>query len=240
LHDGHYSDVIAQVFEDRGILLLSEAERFTNALKTLPDVHLPDTMNSALAAALFLEDNVAPALKIPSDLELIPLHAYRNAAGYAYLAYFSHRRVALDGSEFRQYNGSRLDAFGGLTLMFNPDGKLCSAYYRPVRDEDAHQIHQNAADMIDQGLVVPAGNGQRPSADVMGAEAEQTPVAGPMYLDNPPKAVWLPSEPDDDPSKADEPPRLVKLPAQVDKIPRHLSSLVTYLQAWKSKSKEKK
>ncbi|MBZ0276991.1 MAG: hypothetical protein K8I60_12650, partial [Anaerolineae bacterium] len=79
LEKGKYEEILVQVFDQRGILTLAEAEAFCQYLKALPDIHLPETINSSLDSATFLEEEVLPRLNLPLDVEFVPMNAYRNA-----------------------------------------------------------------------------------------------------------------------------------------------------------------
>jgi hypothetical protein len=174
---------------------------------------------------LFLEEQVIPALKLPADAELTPMAAYRNAAGNAYLTYFSYRRLKLDGDIYKQFNGAHVDAFGGLTLMFNSEGSLCSAFYRPVHDEDIRQIGILTGELIGMGLI----------ADPVGvaSAAGNTVTSGPLYAQpQRPKGIWVP----DTIQPASRIPKLVKFPVLFDVVPRPFSDLLDYLRAWQRRS----
>lgn len=225
LYKGQYADILSQVFDGRGILAKADAEKFLSSLKQLPDLRLPKSINSALDSALFLEEQVIPALKLPADTELTPMAAYRNAAGNAYLTYFSYQRLKLEGDIYKQFNGAHVDAFGGLTLMFNSEGSLCSAFYRPVNDEDIRQIRILTGELIGMGLI----------ADSVGvaSAAGSTITTGPMYSQpDRPKGIWVP----DASQPASRIPKLVKFPVLFDAVPRPFSDLLGYLRAWQRRS----
>jgi hypothetical protein len=221
LHDGKYASILMDVFNQRGILGRAEAEAWRSTLKALPDLRLPESINSSLSSGTFLEEKVIAALGLSRDAELIPLSAYRNASGTAYLTYFSHKRISLEGSQFLQFNGSHIDVFGGLTLTFDAENRLRSAFYRPVSDEDVRQIRILTADLIQFGLIVSS----------TGTVAPPTPLH--LYHAHP-KGLWLPNTPllDSQPTTTGQ-AKLVKFPVIFDTIPRHLSDFWTYLKAWK-------
>jgi hypothetical protein len=154
LYDGAYRDVMREVFDRRGLLTPAELDDHVARRAALPDIRLDDTVNSALSASLFLERDVLPALNIAPEETLRPLTTYRNTAGYAFMTFVSSRRTYLEGEAYRNFHGSSIDVFGGLTLMFDADNRLCSAVYRPVLDEDLRQIRILTADLIREGLIV--------------------------------------------------------------------------------------
>jgi hypothetical protein len=210
LYDARHRDILTDVFDRRQILAEDDARRFIAETDNLPNITLPETINSALAAALFLENEVIPAMGISQDAELIPMSAYRNAAGHAYLTYFSSQRVRLEGAEYKEFEGASVDLFGGLTLMFNGEGRLGNALYRPINHEDIQQMKVLTAELVAEGLIV----------------TETDRVALNLYP-GAPQALLL-SEPTGD--------RLVKFPVIIDRIPRHVTDLVDYLRKMRSKS----
>lgn len=218
INGGAYCDVLAQVFEGRHILPRAEADRWLDAVRALPDVRLPEAINSAMASATFLEEKIIPALKLPTDAELIPMSAYRNAAGYAYLTYFAHHRMTLEGQQFAQFNGSNLDVFGGLTLMFDSDNRLCSIFHRPVTDEDVRQIRILTAELIQRGLIASTLNDAR------------VPL---HFHEGNPKGMWLPNAPLADVPSVPGQSKLIKFPVIFDILPRPISDFWAYLKAWK-------
>lgn len=220
--DGTHTDILIDVFADRRILTTREANKFVKSLKNLPDLRLPPSINSALASARFLEEQVIPKLKIPANAELTPLSAYRNATGVAHLSYFSHERITLKGKQYKQFEGSHVDAFGGLTLMFDADGKLRSAFYRPVTKEDIKQISKITENLISNGLIAQS-------------LAEETESAVLQLVDDHPKGLWVKEAssdiaPDVSPNTV-TPNKLVKFPVIFDNIPRNLTSFKQYLES---------
>ncbi|MDX2159734.1 MAG: hypothetical protein SF162_00275 [bacterium] len=231
LYPDAYNDVLIKVFAERQILPEADARQHIAAQDALPEVQLPRTLNSALASALLLEETIIPALKLPPDANLTPLAAYRNAEGTAYLTYFSHRRITLTGAEYRQFNGSNVDLFGGLTLMFNRNGWLTGTCYRPVTDADVAQINVLTRDLIEQGLIADPLHGST------------MPEPPPLHLaENRPKALWVPDvtgdlPPLDAPMQPLKPSKLVKFPVIFDHIPRSLSRFGEYLQSWRARGR---
>ncbi len=153
LYKGRFQSVVMSAFVDRGILPQQDAEKHIHALRNLPDIMLPPTINSALASALFLEKSVLPALKLDPQAELIPMAAYRNGNGYAFFTYFATERITLDGPAFGRFEGAHVDLFGGMTLAFDPSGRLRSVCHRPIRADDQHQVKVLLSDLIAHNLV---------------------------------------------------------------------------------------
>lgn len=151
---GCYQADIIQIFAKRRILTAEEAHHHINMLAQLPDIRLPSTINNALASAQFLENVVLPALELTPERDLIPFSTYRNGAGQAFMSYFEVQPHQLDGEQFGIYNQSNLDIFGGLTLMFDANDRLCSVVYRPVSPQDVRQITTTITEFIEQERVV--------------------------------------------------------------------------------------
>jgi len=220
-----YSDILMRVFDKRKILEQAQASAYINSLDHMPKIALPKTINSTLSSAQFLEEELIPKLKIPADAELMPFSTYRNAAGTAYLTYWSTRRLTLSGTEYKQFDGAHIDALGGLTVTFGADGWLRSAVYRPVTDVDVAQISIMTRDLIDLGLI----------ADPL---AMSDGVRSPLTMADPkPKGLWIPELPADlppldRPMQTPKPSKIVKFPIIFDSIPRGLSSLQDYLEKW--------
>jgi hypothetical protein len=154
LWEGELSHILLDVFERRGIGTRAELQAYREQQKALPEIRLPETINTALASALFLEDKIIPALGLPKDIEFMPLATYRNSDGYAYMTYFTTEAMMLEGTEFGVFNGVTLEMFGGLTLTFSPESRLCTAMYRPVTDEDRRQMRVMVVDIMRAGAIV--------------------------------------------------------------------------------------
>jgi hypothetical protein len=145
---GCFRDVLAHVFDDRAILSTLEVQKHLNELSSLPDVTLPASINHALASAQFLEETLLPALNIQPERELIPLSTYRNSEGQAFMTFYEIRSLQLNGDTYGNFNGSTVDLFGGLTVMFDADERLRSVCYRPVTAEDMRQIEIIIAELM--------------------------------------------------------------------------------------------
>jgi len=223
LNNGQHTDLITQAFVERGIFSKKEADDWVAHGQHLPDLRLPESINSAAESATFLTEQVLPVLGLPNPpTDLLPLGAYRDASGYAFLTYVNARQIELKGAGFQKFDGSHIDAFGGLTLAFNAENRLCSAIYRPVTDEDTRQIQILTAELIQQGLVV---NSIYPAAVPEDAVAQ-------LVLPVDPQTLWTPDAPPaaTTPESAG-PAKLVKLPVIFDSVPRHLSHFIEYLRA---------
>jgi hypothetical protein len=223
LHDRHHVDIMKQVFDDRDILSAADADAHLTALDNLPDVRLPAHVDSALEAGIFLIETVVPALGIPADVDYTPMSAHRNQRNFAFLTYFTTRRVRLTGADYGRFDGAWIDAFGGVTLAFDPDGKLVSALYRPVNDEDVRQIQAITADLIKHGLVTEhTVQGQE---RVLSDETVPTevPTVQPrlLYLEDM-FAVGMPGDN----------AKLVRVPVILDAVTRHQESFLDYLRQW--------
>jgi hypothetical protein len=218
LYDGQHQKILIEAFDKRKILDAGEAQEFVETTRALPAITLPETINSALAAALFLEEKIAPALKLSTDTELVPLMAYKNATGYAFLSYFSSQEVTLEGDQFGHINGAKIDLFGGLTLMFGADGRLRSVMHRPIVAEDIRQIKSLTADLIRDERIV-ENLELRLSQGIL------------------PEGLLINSELSEDSSAQDN--RLIRYPVKFDPIPNEVTDFVEYLHKIEQKSASK-
>jgi len=207
LYKTRHHQILTTVFDQRGLLSTQETAAHLFELQQLPDLRLPEAINTAMAAARYLEEAVLPTLKIQPDTELSPMFAFRDARGYAFLSYFSWRSIPITGDQYGRFSEASVDSFGGLTLMFTPDNKLCSAVYRPVTDEDVHQIEVMIADLI------------RMNAIVEGTQQGQS-VSIPLGMTIS--------------TGTDTPDKLVKYPVIVDSLPEQIEQLTDFLSMWQS------
>ncbi|MGB7340137.1 MAG: hypothetical protein WBC91_14670 [Phototrophicaceae bacterium] len=210
-YNGRYNAILRYVFDKRGILKKAEADTHRESLATLPDIRLPNTINNALAAAMFLEETLLPALNINPNAALVPLSTYRNAKGFAFVTYFNSQTVLLEGEQFKSYDGIEVDTFGGLTLMFDEHDKLRSVCYRPVTAIDIQQIKVVIAEMIEHEKIV----------DNMYSHTE--------HFHDTPDGLVIAGQPLDKP----EGNKLVKYPVIFDEIPSQLMDLRKYLSRWR-------
>ncbi|MCU0499079.1 MAG: hypothetical protein MUF87_17135 [Anaerolineae bacterium] len=157
MYDGRYRQILIDVFTRREFAPRQAFMDFVAKLDTLPDLRLPQTLNNALAAAIYLQETILPTLQLTPEQELIPLATYRNSDGCAYLTFFSSESITLQGTEYGAYSGTNLELFGGLTLAFDWDNRLRSVIYRPVTAEDHRQIRVIVRDLIEQGQITSVG-----------------------------------------------------------------------------------
>ncbi len=182
LYEGLYRDILIDVFAARRAFAPASAYHdFAHHLERLPVLRLPEALNNALASALFLEQEIFPALSLTPDDELIPLSVHRNASGVAFVTYFSARRIPLEGDQYGVFNGAKVDLFGGLSLSFDAEDRLRTVMYRPIRDEDVRQVRLMLADMIAQGVIADATPAL---AQAFQPPSDKPPLLGMMVLHN--------------------------------------------------------
>lgn len=219
LFDGKHIEVIKHVFAERGILSEDDADTHLDYIRNLPDIKLPSSINSWLASAQFLEEDILPALNLDIDDDLTPLSTHRNADGTVFMTYFSSRNLRLYGEQYGKFDGTRVDVMGGLTLMFDDEDHLRSVCYRPVTDEDVRQIRILIAEMIEAGSIV----------DQLYLSSQET-----LYREMP-QGLFIP---DSLPGKLDESEyKLVKYPVIFDEIPEDAPEFEDYLNKWQGKQK---
>lgn len=214
LNDGANHEVIKQVFHERGILSMTDSDAYLDSLKNLPDLRLPSSINSWLASVEFLENDIVPALNLDESHGLVPLATYRNSDGNAFVTYFSSRSVRLQGEQYGKFAGTKVDVFGGLTLMFDAKDRLRSVCYRPVIEEDERQIRILIAEMIQAGAIVD-------QLYISNHEQLQNRMPQGLYV-----LDALPGKLRDDGF------RLVKYPVIFDEVPVNPPGFEEYLNIW--------
>jgi hypothetical protein len=211
LNDSKYTPLLIPVFDKRLILPEAVAHEYCATLKHLPPLQAPAIVNSPQAASAYLTEIVTPAFPVLKGIDLNPLAAYRNSAGDIFMTYVAPHRIWLRGEQYQAHAGAHLDAFGGLTLAFNPQGQLRSLCWRPVTDEDVRQIQLIAAELIARGqmsgFTLQNADGQ--------SSSEVHTVSG----------FWLDYD--------DGPNSLLKNPVLVDPLPGRQGNIGSYLAAWR-------
>lgn len=206
--------VMKRVFAERAILSEADSDKHLSYIDNLPDVTLPSSINSWLASAQFLENEILPALGLEIEGNLTPLSTHRNGGGNAFMTYFSSRSVRLQGTEYGQFSGTQVDVMGGLTLMFDSSNRLRSVCYRPVTDEDIRQIRILIGEMIKAGTIV----------DHLFIYTDD------MLYKEMPQGLFVP---DSLPGKLkDNEYKLVKYPVIFDEIPSNPLEFDEYLTQW--------
>jgi hypothetical protein len=226
LNEGKLADILVRVFDSRGLLPQVEGHKYLSSLRSLPEIYLPEgEIQSVLDAAEFLEKHIIQQLSLPADVELTPLTINRSAMGTVFLTCYMHQRMVLQGNQFAAFDGSHIDTFGGLSLAFDQTGRLRSAFYRPVTDEDISQIKLLVADLIAEGQIV------------VGAVPGKFSQVGPLHLQpGNPLGLLLRGTPDVQTAFSYLHSKMVKFPVLFDKLPRRTSdNIAAYLAAWRKK-----
>ncbi|MBL8116780.1 MAG: hypothetical protein JNJ78_04585 [Anaerolineae bacterium] len=208
LYEKAYTEILVKTFADRAILSDSDARQFMISLSDLPPIRLSHSVDSPESAAAFLQSTLLPALSIPSEIELKPLSAHRNDLGNIFMTFAVPRRIMLSGAQFHPFDGSHVDAFGGLTVAFDASGLLRSMIWRPVTDEDTRQIQILTADLIARGLVIGVSAGQASFYEIT------TPSGFRLENIAPPNT-------------------LLKNPVIADQLPGKVGDLLAFLRAWR-------
>jgi hypothetical protein len=225
LYDGLYADALTDAFVGRRLLMPEDVQAHFAELAALPLLTLPVYVIDADDAEIFLDEQVVPALGLPSDVVFTPLSAERDSRGYAFLTYFTVRSITLEGEIYGKFEGVNVDAFGGLTLAFDPTGTLRSALYRPVTDEDVANIRLMTTDLIAHGLVTEttfAGKSRVLSDEIVTVEA---PSVQPRFLYMADQIATL----------GQRAARLVRDPMILDSVPHQTERFVDYLKNWRSR-----
>jgi hypothetical protein len=148
----NHQDILISEFSGRKILSKQQAQKHLEERKNMPRLILPQNISSPEAAIAFINSK-KDSLSIPQDIELLSLNAYKNQDGLTFLNYFQTQKTILDGSEFGRFNGSPLDIFGGVSMMFDSGNKLANCTTRLVTDNDIKQVKSQIAKMIEAGAI---------------------------------------------------------------------------------------
>jgi hypothetical protein len=145
-------DVLINEFSERKILSTQDAQKHLETRQDLPSVVLPDNISSPSDALAFISAN-KNSLGLAENIELFPMTGYSNTKGFTFLNYFQTQTITLDGQQFGTFNGSPLEVFGGVSLMFDNEKKLSNVTVRLVSDEDIRQVKNQIAHMIKFGII---------------------------------------------------------------------------------------
>ena len=145
-------DVLINEFSERKVLSKQEGQKYLETRQDLPSLVLPDNISSPNDAIAFINAN-KNSLGLAENIEFIPMTGYSNTEGFTFLNYFQTQTITLDGQQFRRFDGSPLDVFGGASLMFDNEKKLSNVTVRLVSDEDIKQVKNQIADMIKFGQI---------------------------------------------------------------------------------------
>ena len=149
-----YIDLMFKAFLDRKILDEDDKKAIQQSryLYDRPDFdvfHEIDTARGPAAAYRFLDDN-RRKLFIPANQDLIVTGLYdahkltregRRLPRQVILEYIWREEVALDGSQFGKYNGTRTTMLCGGTLVFDENGNLLSWMRKPGTQGDDKNKH---------------------------------------------------------------------------------------------------
>lgn len=214
LFEGQYEKTIREVFAKRNILSDEAAQHHLEGLKKLPYMPLPEAITSQISSLNYLQNTISKTLNNPELDQLFPLSTYRNGNGYLYMNFFSSQSIILDDPRFHDFVGTRLDVFGGLTLMFDKEDRLRSVCYRPVNDEDIRQIRILVGELIEMGSIV------RPDVLETGKSLPVVPQALILSENIPPESE-------------NKEKKLVKYPANIDRITDWIEDVGSIIKRWR-------
>jgi hypothetical protein len=83
-------------------------------------------------------NSIQSLLNIPQNVQLEFQNGYSNRQGFNFLNYVQIIQIILEGEQFKQYNGSSLNIFGGVCLLFGKDNKLINSTIRLITNEDIY------------------------------------------------------------------------------------------------------
>ncbi len=156
---GKYGQILKDAFLKRQIL---KPEDLAQQPPAPPPVTLDKPLENA-QQAVELATNVGHQLGLPATANLEPVGLYTNADGeqFVTMQYAQEVPVTVPG-----LNGKLIDVYGGVTMVFDKNGKLSDYHHSPI-DGDAVATEMKAvADMKAHGTIM-ASNQQQGNAPWM-------------------------------------------------------------------------
>lgn len=150
-------NILVDVFDKRKICDRQTSLSYLNSRNNLPQITLPNNLLTLEDMTNFLSD-IKPSLNIGGDVNLIPQSGYTNNMHFTFLNYAEVKRIILDGEEFSIFNGSPLDIFGGISLLFGNDNRLINSNIRLVTADDVNHVKTQIAKMIEAGIIETESN----------------------------------------------------------------------------------
>lgn len=138
-NEGANKAIIAEVFGKRKILTQDAFQQNEQKLQSVPKVRLRKAAMKEKGANQFLKDR-REELGLPKDVEFKFESAFKNNKGETYINYSSSQLGDLDDPDFGTNEGSRFKAVGGLTLLFDPKGKLMAANHDEITEREMTNI----------------------------------------------------------------------------------------------------
>lgn len=145
--EGRYRRILEREFIRRKILTRALISQYAARAADIPEITLPEGLNEPDVAQRFLETH-RKALKLPEGVEFHTQSGYRDRQGNRFITYFYAHPLHLDDASYKQYAGYIVPLFGGVVMMFDPNGKLRHFLFRPVEEEDVTQARVQIADMV--------------------------------------------------------------------------------------------
>jgi hypothetical protein len=176
---GTYQAILTRELVARKVISRRGIKERTEQAALIPDLTLPQSLNSADAARQFLTDH-RQALGLPDGTEFYAQAGYRDRQGNRFLTFFHAEPTELAGKQFGIYAGQSVTLYGGVALMFGPDGKLRHVLRRPVAEEDRRRAQVQLADMIAHkhlalGRTDGSGAGEPAQLAILTVGAERSP-----------------------------------------------------------------
>jgi sulfatase maturation enzyme AslB (radical SAM superfamily) len=143
-----------------------------------------------------------------------------------FLNYFQTQNIILDGERLGRYNGSSLDVFGGVSLLFDKTKKLTNVTIRMVADEDIRQIKKQIEFMINAGQIEAMTTSSLPlfnkmtRKSIVSRKGKNVPIISPV--------LGISARNDDGELK------LIRHPIHVDVIDPSARGIKEFAQIWKN------
>lgn len=167
LFQGAYFPILKQVFSNRRILLVKDAEIFKPHTKTIGGKSAPVKLGMLSMAGTTAEQmppaELQNALRLRGE-ELIFARELGRLEDERVVQYRAERLLPLKGKRYGPANGALVPVQGGLTLNVNPQGAVAfSGFYRAGHD-DVRAIRDNVEKLAERERIYDAAPGDE--ADV--------------------------------------------------------------------------
>jgi hypothetical protein len=206
-----HHDLIQDAFIRRGILSAAAAAACASRAQALPEVYLPSGISTSLQASLFMEQTLLPALGWRLENDVLPMSLTRDSRGFTTMTFFRTRQITLAEAHFADIQGAVVDAYEGLTFVFDEQNRLVHALQRLISDDDIAIIKLSVLDLLIHKRIT-----------------DRLHHEGATPTSPSPKALFIPGTTNGE----EVPPRLVKYPSLIDTVPANRRTFREYLREW--------
>lgn len=147
---GKYADGMAQAFIKREIITAADIKANEERHAQVPNVQLPEGGLTRANAVGFLEANAA-ALGLPADLPYVPERSTTNGEGETFVTYRYTQEVPVTVAGLE---GKVTDVAGGVTLVFDREGKLIDRDHTEINAETIDREMKGIAALQSENAIV--------------------------------------------------------------------------------------